>query len=185
MPKPSRGSRTASLVFSNLPASQGAITRLENRWTRKGLGGSNPSSSASKQKTALKLRRFFFRSKTADACLFYPSFIPTVSKTVRPERAAVWKTSTYTEPPRIYVQRAREPLLRVVRMTDFIRTTSDYRRRAFRSLQVCVRVAPWRDNWSSARACYAPKGPVASNDEPLAVGDYFRVRCITTDMGDP
>jgi hypothetical protein len=45
------------------------------------------------QKTALKLRRFFFRSKTANACLFYPSFIPTVSKTVRPERAAVWKTA--------------------------------------------------------------------------------------------
>jgi len=44
-------------------------------------------------KTALKLRRFFFRSKTANACLFYPSFIPTVSKTVRPERAAVWTTA--------------------------------------------------------------------------------------------
>ena len=31
VPKPSRGSRAASLVFSNLPANQGAITRLENR----------------------------------------------------------------------------------------------------------------------------------------------------------
>ena len=34
MPKPSRVSRTASLVFSNLPASQSAITRLLNRCTR-------------------------------------------------------------------------------------------------------------------------------------------------------
>ena len=65
---------------------------LENRLARKGHGGSNPSSSANKLKATLKLRRFFFRSKTANACLFYPSFIPTVSKTVRPERAAVWKT---------------------------------------------------------------------------------------------
>ena len=31
VPKPSKPSRTASLVFSNLPASQYAITRLENR----------------------------------------------------------------------------------------------------------------------------------------------------------
>jgi hypothetical protein len=31
VPKPSRASRTASLVFSDLPASQSAITRLENR----------------------------------------------------------------------------------------------------------------------------------------------------------
>src|SRR5260370_35312323 len=31
VPKPSRASRTAPLVFSNLPASQSAITRLENR----------------------------------------------------------------------------------------------------------------------------------------------------------
>ena len=31
VPKPSKGSRTPSLVFSNLPASQSAITRLENR----------------------------------------------------------------------------------------------------------------------------------------------------------
>jgi len=31
VPKPSRASRTASLVVSNLPASQSAITRLENR----------------------------------------------------------------------------------------------------------------------------------------------------------
>jgi len=31
VPKPSRGSRTASLVFSNLPASQSTITRLESR----------------------------------------------------------------------------------------------------------------------------------------------------------
>jgi hypothetical protein len=46
VPKPSRASQTASLVFSNLPASQSAITRLENRWARKGPGGSNPSSSA-------------------------------------------------------------------------------------------------------------------------------------------
>jgi hypothetical protein len=44
-------------------------------------------------RSALKLRRFFFCSKTANASLFYPSFIPTVSKTVRPERAAVWKTA--------------------------------------------------------------------------------------------
>jgi hypothetical protein len=36
----------ASLVVSNLEASQSAITRLENRWARKGPGGSNPSSSA-------------------------------------------------------------------------------------------------------------------------------------------
>jgi hypothetical protein len=41
----------------------------------------------------LKLRRFFFRSKRANVRLFYHSFIPTVSKTVRPERAAVWKTA--------------------------------------------------------------------------------------------
>jgi len=32
----------------------------------------------------LKLRRFFIRSKMANACLFYPSFIPTVRKTVVP-----------------------------------------------------------------------------------------------------
>jgi hypothetical protein len=32
VPKPSRVSRTASLVFSNLPASQSAITRLLNRF---------------------------------------------------------------------------------------------------------------------------------------------------------
>ena len=32
MPKPSRASRTASLVFSELPASQGAITHLLNRF---------------------------------------------------------------------------------------------------------------------------------------------------------
>src|SRR5215472_17004048 len=31
VPKRSRASRTASLVFSNLPASQSATTRLENR----------------------------------------------------------------------------------------------------------------------------------------------------------
>jgi len=31
VPKPSRTSRRASLVVNNLPASQGAITRLENR----------------------------------------------------------------------------------------------------------------------------------------------------------
>jgi hypothetical protein len=31
-PKPSKGSRTPSLVFSNLPASQRAITRLLNRF---------------------------------------------------------------------------------------------------------------------------------------------------------
>src|SRR6266481_4079424 len=31
VPKPPRASRTASLVFSDLPASQGAITRLLNR----------------------------------------------------------------------------------------------------------------------------------------------------------
>src|SRR6266576_2175230 len=36
VPKPSRVSRTASLVFSNLPASQSAITRLLNRF-----GGQN------------------------------------------------------------------------------------------------------------------------------------------------
>ena len=34
VPKPSKGSRTPSLVFSNLPASQRAITRLLNRCTR-------------------------------------------------------------------------------------------------------------------------------------------------------
>ena len=56
--------------------------------------GSNPTSSASKLKATLKLRRFLFRSKMANACLFYPSFIPTVSKTVRPESVAVWKTAT-------------------------------------------------------------------------------------------
>ncbi len=55
--------------------------------------GSNPTSSANKLKTTLKLRRFCFRSKRANARLFYPSFIPTVLKTVRPERAAVWKTA--------------------------------------------------------------------------------------------
>jgi hypothetical protein len=55
---------------------------LENRLARKGHGGSNPSSSASKLKTTLKLRRFFFRSKRANVRLFYHSFIPTVSKTV-------------------------------------------------------------------------------------------------------
>jgi hypothetical protein len=33
VPKPSRGSRTAPLVFSDLPASQGAITCLLNRCT--------------------------------------------------------------------------------------------------------------------------------------------------------
>ena len=33
VPKPSRASRTASLVFSNLPTSQSAITRLLNRRT--------------------------------------------------------------------------------------------------------------------------------------------------------
>src|SRR5258708_18682711 len=66
---------------------------LENRLARKGHGGSNPSSSASKLKATLKLRRFFFRSKMTNACLFYPNFIPTVSKTVRPERTAVWKTA--------------------------------------------------------------------------------------------
>ena len=54
---------------------------LENRLARKGHGGSNPSSSASKLKTTLKLRRFFIRSKMANACLFYPSSIPTVRKT--------------------------------------------------------------------------------------------------------
>jgi hypothetical protein len=31
VPKPARASRTAPLVFSNLPASQSAITRLESR----------------------------------------------------------------------------------------------------------------------------------------------------------
>ncbi len=31
VPKPSRASRTASLLFTNLPASQSAITRLLNR----------------------------------------------------------------------------------------------------------------------------------------------------------
>src|SRR5207249_10760341 len=36
VPKPSRVSRTASLVFRNLPASQSAITRLLNRF-----GGQN------------------------------------------------------------------------------------------------------------------------------------------------
>ena len=36
VPKPPRASRTASLVFSELPASQGAITRLLNRF-----GGQN------------------------------------------------------------------------------------------------------------------------------------------------
>jgi hypothetical protein len=46
LPKPSRANRMASLVVSNLEASQSAITRLENRWARKGPGGSNPSSSA-------------------------------------------------------------------------------------------------------------------------------------------
>src|SRR6266446_5271320 len=70
---------------------------LENRLARKGHGGSNPSSSASKLKTTLKLRRFFFRSKRANVNIFYHSFIPTVSKTVRPERAAVWKTSFLSE----------------------------------------------------------------------------------------
>ncbi len=66
---------------------------LENRLARKGHGGSNPSSSATKLKTTLKLRRIFSRSKRAITRLFYPNFIPTVSKTVRPERAAVWKTA--------------------------------------------------------------------------------------------
>ncbi len=66
---------------------------LENRLARKGHGGSNPSSSATKLKTTLKLRRIFSRSKRANTRLFYPNFIPTVSKTVRLERAAVWKTA--------------------------------------------------------------------------------------------
>jgi hypothetical protein len=34
VPKPSRASRTVSLVFNQLPASQSAITRLLNRCTR-------------------------------------------------------------------------------------------------------------------------------------------------------
>jgi len=37
VPKPPRASRTASLVFSDLPASQGAITRLLNRYTGQNL----------------------------------------------------------------------------------------------------------------------------------------------------
>ena len=111
LPKPSRASRAVPLILNNLEPSRSAITRLKNRWARKGPGGSNPSSSASKLKTTLKLRRFFFRSKMANACLFYPSFIPvlsqfylsfipTVSKTVRPERAAVWKTAASALLPR-------------------------------------------------------------------------------------
>jgi len=97
VPKPSRASRAPSSVIISLGWSRGATTRLENRLARKGHGGLNPSSSASKLKTTLKLRRFFFRSKRANVNIFYHSFIPTVSKTVRPERAAVWKTSFLSE----------------------------------------------------------------------------------------
>ncbi len=61
MPKPSRASRTPSLVLNKLEASQSAITRLENRWARKGPGGSNPSSSATKHNVALELEGSPFR----------------------------------------------------------------------------------------------------------------------------
>src|SRR6266851_1074954 len=50
VPKPPTTSRTPPLVLNNLLASQGAITRLENRLARKGHGGSNPPSSATKPK---------------------------------------------------------------------------------------------------------------------------------------
>jgi hypothetical protein len=76
VPKRSRASLTASLVFSNLPASRCAITRLENRWTRKGLGGSNPSSSATKYDAALELEGLPFRLRRVIALLLYPNLIP-------------------------------------------------------------------------------------------------------------
>ncbi len=46
LPKPSRASRAVPLILNNLEPSRSAITRLKNRWARKGPGGSNPSSSA-------------------------------------------------------------------------------------------------------------------------------------------
>lgn len=51
VPKPSRASRTTSLVFIDLPASQGAITRLLNRFGGLKISdeGSNPSLSVSHQ----------------------------------------------------------------------------------------------------------------------------------------
>src|SRR5436309_2645337 len=55
VPKPSRVGRTPSSVIINLGRSRGTITRLENRYTRKGIEGSNPSSSATKPQALLEL----------------------------------------------------------------------------------------------------------------------------------
>jgi hypothetical protein len=56
---------------------------LENRLARKGHGGSNPPSSATKPKAVWELQRFRFHFKRTIAPFLYPSFIPTVPKTVR------------------------------------------------------------------------------------------------------
>ncbi len=67
VPKPSRASRAPSSVIISLGWSRGATTRLENRWTRKGLGGSNPSSSATKPKAAVESERLHLSLKRATA----------------------------------------------------------------------------------------------------------------------
>jgi hypothetical protein len=75
-----RGARPATSKFPVFfPVSKEIWRRIVSHET---------TSSASKLKTTLKLRSFFLRSKRANARFFYPSFIQTVSKTVRLEKVS-------------------------------------------------------------------------------------------------
>jgi len=59
VPKPSRASQTASLVFSNLPTSQSAITRLLNRFGGQNLQRGFESPPLRQKFKWLKIQTFF------------------------------------------------------------------------------------------------------------------------------
>jgi hypothetical protein len=77
VPKPSRASRTASLVFSGLPASQSAITRLLNR-----CRGQTPTGVRIRVRipsahvlTSIGVRGIRFSVQAGDCAALYHSFI--------------------------------------------------------------------------------------------------------------